>query len=326
MPTAIYVDMADTDTTVGDRLLADAGFAVRHLPTRDHEEIIARCQDADALLVGYASIDGPLLDALPKCKIVSLLGAGVDNVDVAAARERGVWVANVPGVATDDVASHALALTLSMLRQLPQYQAFATSDWNARGDIAPPKLGQLTLGLVGLGQIGRRFAEYATGLFGSIIGFDPTVTPGDDSGVAGLEAVSLERVRSDSDVVSVHVPLMDQTANMVDEAFLASMKPGSYLVNVSRGGLVDSVALSKALASGHIQHAALDTIDQEPAPADHPLVNNPRVTLTPHVAYFSSFTETEYPRVQAQNVVSWSVTGRPDHSVGEPARERLASP
>jgi D-3-phosphoglycerate dehydrogenase len=326
MPTAIYVDMADTDTTVGDRLLADAGFAVRHLPTRDHEEIIARCQDADALLVGYASIDGPLLDALPKCKIVSLLGAGVDNVDVAAARERGVWVANVPGVATDDVASHALALTLSMLRQLPQYQAFALSDWNARGEVAPPKLGQLTLGLVGLGQIGRRFADYATGLFGSIIGFDPTVAPGDDSGVAGLETVSLERVLSDSDVVSVHVPLMDQTANMVDEAFLASMKPGSYLVNVSRGGLVDSVALSHALSSGHIRHAALDTIDQEPAPSSHPLVNNPRVTLTPHVAYFSSFTETEYPRVQAQNVVSWSVTGRPDHSVGEPARERLASP
>jgi phosphoglycerate dehydrogenase-like enzyme len=326
MPTAIYVDMADTDTSVGDRLLSDAGFSVRYLPTRDRDEIIAECQDAEALLVGYAAIDGPLLDALPKCQIVSLLAAGVDNVDVAAASERGVWVANVPGVATDDVATHALALTLSMLRQLPQYQAFAISDWNARGDIAPPKLGQLTLGLVGLGQIGRRFADLATGLFGSVIGYDPAVSPGGDSGVAGLEALSLERVLSESDVVSLHVPLMVQTSNMVDEAFLASMKPGSYLVNVSRGGLVDSEALARALSTGHLRHAALDTIDEEPPSAHHPLVNNPRVTLTPHVAYFSSFTDTEYPRVQAQNVVSWALTGRPDHSVGQPVAGERVSP
>lgn len=330
MPTAVFVDMADTDTGVGEAMLHDAGFTTRHLDTRDAETIVANCQDADALLVGYARIDGNLVSALPHLGLVSLLAAGVDNVDVAEVTGEGVWVSNVPGVATDDVATHALALTLSMLRQVPQYQHRALHDWMGRGDYAPPKLSELTLGLVGLGQIGRRFADYASPLFGRVIGFDPALDPGTSQGsdahhpsTTGVVSVTgLDEVVSQADVLSIHVPLTDETAGMVDDAFLAAMKPGSYLVNVSRGGLVDSDALARAIDSGHIRQAALDTIDVEPAPTSHPLMANDRVIVTPHVAYYSTFTETEYVRVQAQNAVSWWLDGEPTHPVGQPEQPR----
>lgn len=325
MATALYVDMADTDTNLGVGILREAGFNVAHEPSRDPTAIIRAARHADALLVGYAAIDAQLLDALPQCKIVSLLAAGVDTVDVDAASARGVWVANVPGIATDDVATHALALTLSMLRQLPRYQANASADWMGRGPIAPPKLSRLTLGLIGLGQIGRRFGEFAAPLFGSVIGHDPLIESGHQNAPAGIEVLTMSETIKHADVLSVHVPLVESTANMVNEAFLAAMKPGSYFVNVSRGGLVESHALANALKSGHLEGAALDTIDLEPAPADHPLLNNPRVILTPHVAYFSSFTEVEYVRVQAQNVVSWLQTGQPDFAVPPPSKEERKS-
>ena len=330
MPTAIFVDMADTDTGVGEAMLADAGFTTRHLDTRDPDTIVGNAHDADALLVGYAPIDQDVVTRLPGLGIVSLLAAGVDNVDVDAVSGAGVWVANVPGVATDDVATHALALTLAMLRQVPQYQQRAQTNWMGRGDYAPPKLSELTLGLIGLGQIGRRFADYASPLFGRVIGYDPAVDPGSSQGgdthqaatTGQVSVTGLDEVVSQADVVSLHVPLTTQTAGMVDDAFLAAMKPGSYLVNVSRGGLVDSDALAAALDRGHLRQAALDTIDVEPAPASHPLMGHDQVIVTPHVAYYSTFTETEYVRVQAHNVVSWWRDGEPTHCVGRPEHPR----
>lgn len=325
MPHAVFVDMADTDTAVGEKILNDAGFRVSHVPSRDPRKIAIECQDADALLVGYAQIDDTLLKALPKSRIVSLLSAGFDNVDLAAAQGRGVWVANIPSVAADDVATHALALSLSALRQIRDYENLALTDWNARIDGTPPKVGGLTLGLVGVGRIGRRVAEFASPLFGAVVGYDPLLTPGPDNDVSGLRLISQEELLEVSDVVSLHVPLLPSTANMVDDAFLSAMKQGSYLVNVSRGGLVDSHALARALDSGHLRHAALDTVDQEPPPDDHPLLGHDRVTLTPHVAYYSAFTEVEYIRVQAQNVVSLWEKGAPDFAVVTPHSERSFS-
>lgn len=322
MPTAVYVDMADTDTGLGEAMLSEAGFAIRHLDTRDPDQIVRGCHDADALLVGYAPMNEAVLSQLPQLHIVSLLAAGVDNVDLDAANRLGVWVANVPGVATDDVATHALTLTLAMLRQLPTYQHLARENWMGRGDYPPPKVSELTLGLIGVGQIGRRFADYAAPLFGRIVGFDPALDPSVSSQSGAVTLMSREEVLEVADVVSLHVPLTDATTNMVDKDFLGSMKRGSYLVNVSRGGLVDSSALADALDRGDIRQAALDTIDQEPAPANHPLMGNDRVIVTPHVAYYSTYTEVEYVRVQAQNVLSWWSAGHPTHTVVRPNTER----
>lgn len=315
MPRAIYVDIDDTDLAPGWAILEGAGFEVSEIRSRDPDQIVQAAIDADAMLLGYASIDARMLARLPSLRIISLLAMGFDNVDVEAAKSRSVWVANVPGVATDDVATHALALTLAMLRQLPFYQKSALENWSSRAPFAPPKLSDLTLGLVGLGRIGVRFAEYASPLFGSIVGFDPFVEPQSSVKVRlaelGVQQMGIEEVLACSDVVSLHTPLSEQTQSIADSEFFSQMKTGSYLVNVSRGGLVDSAALRTALDLDKLSGAGLDTIDQEPPSIDHPLLNHSKVILTPHVAYFSTYTEHEYVRQQAANVASWLQTGRP---------------
>lgn len=319
-PVAVYTDAEDTDVSLGVRLLEDAGYTVRVLGTRDPAEIIAGARDAEVLLPGYAEIGREVIEALPELRIIPLMSMGFDYVDVEAATEHGIWVTNVPGAATEEVATHALALLLHATRQLGFYTASANPvDWNSRAASPPPRLSERTLGLIGLGRIGRELARLARPLFGRIAGYDPLLpdTPETRAELAalGVERVGLEEVRRDSHVLSLHLPLTERTEGMIDAAFLAEMPEGAVLVNVSRGALIDSSALAAALDSGHLAGAALDVLEEEPPPADHPLLGRDDVVLTPHIAYFSARTEVEYVRIQAQNAVSLVAHGAPDSPV-----------
>ena len=323
-PLAVYTDIDDTDPSAGIRLLEEHGFEVRVLGTRDPAEIIAGAQGAVALLPGYAAVTREVIEALPSLRIVSLMSMGFDYVDVEAASERGVWVTNVPGAATEEVATHALAILLSSVRQLPFYTASATpADWNDRSPAAPPRLSETTLGVIGLGKIGRELVRLAAPLFGAIVGYDPMLpdTPEvrAELDALGVRRAGLDEVRATADVLSLHLPLTPETERMVDAEFLAAMPRGSVLVNVSRGGLIDSHALAAALDSGQLSGAALDVLDQEPPEPGHPLLGRDDVVLTPHIAYFSARTEIEYVRIQAQNAVSLLETGTPDSPVNHPA-------
>lgn len=322
-PLAVYTDVDDTDPAPGIALLEANGFEVRVLGTRDPHAIIAGARDADALLPGYASITREVIASLPRLKVVALMSMGFDEVDVEAATEHGVWVTNVPGAATEEVATHALALLLASARQLPFYTASATPGrWNERAATAPPRLSEQTLGLVGLGRIGREFARLAGPLFGRVVGYDPmlpdTAEVSADLAARGVSRASLEDVRAASDVLSLHLPLTAETTGMVDAGFLAAMPAGSLLVNVSRGGLVDSAALAAALDAGHLAGAALDVLEDEPPAAGHPLLGRDDVVLTPHIAYFSRRTEIEYVRIRAQNAVTTLAAGAPDSPVNAP--------
>ena len=320
---AVYTDMDDVEFLAGIRLLEDCGFSVDYLNTQDPARIVAEAHDATALLVGYASITAQVMDAMPSLKVIALLSMGFNNIDVEAARERGIWVTNIPGAATEEVATHALALTLAVTRGLPFYSATVQSgQWNARDTLAPPRLSQTRLGILGLGRIGTRFAEMAAGVFGDVVGYDPVLpdTPEVRQRLAeaGIRRTTLEEVRGTSTVLSLHMPLTDDTADMINAGFLAGMPAGSFLINVSRGALVDSQALHDSIAAGHLAGAGLDVLDTEPpAQGEHPLLGNPRILITPHMAYLSDFTESEYVRQQAQNVASWKFTGRPDSPVVE---------
>lgn len=323
-PIAVYTDVDDTDPSAGIRLLEEHGFEVRVLGTRDPAEIIAGAQGAVALLPGYAAVTREIVEALPSLRIVSLMSMGFDYVDVEAASERGVWVTNVPGAATEEVATHALAILLSSVRQLPFYTASANpADWNDRAPAAPPRLSEATLGVIGLGKIGRELVRLAAPLFGSVVGYDPMLpdTPEvrAELDALGVRRAGLEEVRASSDVLSLHLPLTPQTERMVDADFLAAMPSGSVLVNVSRGGLIDPDAVAAALDSGRLSGAALDVLDQEPPEPGHPLLGRDDVVLTPHIAYFSARTEIEYVRIQAQNAVSLLEAGAPDSPVNRPA-------
>lgn len=326
-PVAVYTDVDDTDPTPGIRLLEEHGFEVRVLGTRDPERIIAEAQDATVLLPGYAAISREVIDALPRLRLISLMSMGFDYVDIDAATERGIWVTNVPGAATEEVATHALAILLSAVRQLGFYRASATPErWNDRAAEAPPRLSETTLGIIGLGRIGREFVRLAGPLFGSIIGYDPMLpdTPEVRAELErlGVRRAELDEVRGAADVLSLHLPLTPETERMVDAEFLAAMPAGSVLVNVSRGALVDHAALAASLDAGHLSSAALDVLEQEPPAADHPMLGRDDVVLTPHIAYFSARTEIEYVRIQAQNAVALHETGAPESPVNHPA-ERL---
>ena len=323
-PIAVYTDVDDTDPTPGIRLLEEQGFEVRVLGTRDPQEIIAGAQGATVLLPGYASVTREMIEALPELRLISLMSMGFDYVDIDAATEHGVWVTNVPGAATEEVATHALAILLSSVRQLRFYTASAVpATWNDRAETAPPRLSETTLGIIGLGKIGRELVRLARPLFGEVIGYDPMLpdTPEVRTELTdlGVRRTELAEVRAAADMLSLHLPLTPQTERMVDAEFLAAMPAGSVLVNVSRGGLVDHAALAEALDTGHLAGAALDVLDQEPPSADHPMLGREDVVLTPHIAYFSARTEIEYVRIQAQNAATLLATGTPDSPVNRPA-------
>jgi glyoxylate reductase len=236
-------------------------------------ELRALAAGAEGLLcVLEDRIDAALLDAVPSLRAIAVYAVGTDNVDHAAAAERGVAVGNTPDVLTDATADLAMALLLAAARRLPE------ADATVRG-------GQWTTweptGLLGLELRGARLAIVGSGRIGRATG-DRARAFGMNVDLLGRDA-KLHEAIGQADVVSLHTPLTDQTRGLVDEQFLAAMKPGSILVNTSRGPLVDQVALAAALASGHLAAAAIDVTTPEPLPADDPLLQAPNLIVLPHI-------------------------------------------
>ncbi|MEV5832042.1 C-terminal binding protein [Nocardia sp. NPDC052112] len=314
-PIAVYTDLDDLDPGPGIAVLETAGFEVRVLETRDPDTIAAAAADATALLVGYAPIDANLLARLPRVRIVSMLSHGYDTIDIDAATASGIWIATVGGIATAEVATHTWALALAAVRRLDFFTLHGRRGWLDRPASGPRRLSEITVGLVGVGRIGAKVAELAAGSVASILGHDHSgrAMP------AGVTAASLTEVVANADLVSIHLPLDPSTARLFDADRIGRMRPGSWLINVSRGGIVDSTALADALDSGHLAGAALDVLDAEPPAAGDRLAEHPNVLLTPHVAYLSDATARDYVLTQARNVVRWYRTGRPLHPVAAPS-------
>ncbi|WP_448608663.1 C-terminal binding protein [Geodermatophilus sp. URMC 60] len=297
-------------------VLSAAGHELLTARCRTPEEVIAAAHDVDAVLVQYAPITAEVLEALPRLRLVSRYGVGVDVVDTDAARARGVWVCNVPDYGTVEVALHAVAMLLALLRNLAGHDRHVHAGrWDHRlgGRLRRP--GGLTLGVVGLGRIGRTTLEGAAPWFGRRVGYDPYLP--DDAWPPGVERLELPELFARSDAVTLHLPLTAETQGLVDTDLLDRMPAGSYLVNTARGGLVRLDAVLQALEDGRLAGVGLDVLPQEPPPADHPLLSHPRALLSPHVAWYSEESETELRRKAAYNVVSWARTGRPDHVVVE---------
>ena len=264
-----------------------------------------RAAGAVALLIGYARVDKAMIDALPELRLVATQSVGFDMVDVEASAARGIWVTNVPSAATEEVASHALAMTLSLLRGLPLLDRDVRDGvWDGTRHRLR-RLSEVTVGVVGLGRIGRRYAAQIAPLVRRVVGHDPIATEAD------VELLELDRLLRVSDVVSLHLPLTADTHHLLDERRLALLPDGAALINVSRGALVDPEALLRHLDSGHLCGAALDVLVQEPPTDDDPLVHHPRTLLSPHAAYLSAASARDYVVHQAANVVALHENGRP---------------
>ncbi len=324
-PLAVYLDVVDgVDLHGAPKALIAAGFDVRIALARTDDEVIRAASGAVAVLTGDSVVSASAIAALPDLKMVATCTVGVDHVDLEAARSAGVWVCNVPDAATEEVSVHALAMSLALIRHLPMFDRHVRGggwDYMATGDLRRPST--LTLGLVGMGRIGRRFAALAQPIFGRVVAHDPHVAA--DAWPAAVERFALDEVFAAADLVSLHLPISADARALVDARRLALMRDGSYLVNVSRGALVDPAALLAALASGKLAGVGLDVLADEPPHPSDPLVTHPRVLLSPHVAFLSDAAERSYYRCQADNVVSWYVTGRPNTPVVDGSGPALAA-
>jgi D-3-phosphoglycerate dehydrogenase len=237
---------------------------------------------ADAVIAGARiAWNAERFASAANLKVISRTGIGYDNVDVPAAAAAGVVVCNAPVAPSVSTAEHTLALMLAITKQLPVQMARSRAGLASTGRGEALELDGRTLGLVALGRISSRVAAAGIALGMRVIAHDPYLG---ESPVPGVELVDLDTVFTDADVVSLHAPATADTHHLVGAERLAQMRPGAYLINASRGTLIDQEALLAALESGHLGGVALDVTDPEPLPADHPLLARDDVIITPHIA------------------------------------------
>jgi len=281
--TSIRVPVSDADLAQFD----GEEVEVEIIDGTDEDALLEATRDADAILVLVENITRRVIDNMLHCRSITRFGIGYDSVDVEAATERGIWVTNVPDANYREVAVHAIALALSIGRRLPALDRGIREDGWANSLVPGVHRPDVqTFGLLGMGRIGRRVAEMAKAIGFTVIVSDPVITV-EDAAAIGVDLVGKEELIARSDVLSLHVPLLPSTRGIIDAAALAAMKPGSILLNVSRGGLVDESALAEALRSGHLFGAGIDSFEQEPLEADSPLRELDSVILTPHAAHWS---------------------------------------
>ena len=267
--------------------------------TGEVAELTRLAGDVEAILTCFAKVPAEVLDAAGRCRTVARYGVGLDNIDVEHATRLGMVVSNVPGYCTEEVADSALAGILALARRLlPLSRDVAAGGWGAGVQGVGVRLRGKVLGLVGLGAIGRALVPRARAVGLDVVAL--TRTGELDSGVR--QAASLDGLLAEADVVSLHVPLSDQTRGMIGAAQLAAMKPTAWLVNTARGPLVDTAALVDALRRGALGGAVLDVTEPEPLPADHPLRTRDDVVLTPHTAFASDGSLAELASRAATNV------------------------
>ncbi len=313
----VVADHPQLDMSLEENLVREAGmsFGVAEPQCRTSDDVIRAASDADALVVQYAPITEEVLAALPGLHIVSLPLIGVDAVDIEAARRHGVWIANVPDACVRETAVHAMAMALGLIRHLPFFDRLVRAGgwgYEATGHLRRP--GELTLGIVGLGRIGRYLADCASPIFGKILGYDPMVAA--QRWPDGVENIDdLTNLFRESDVLTFHVPLTPETRHLVGRELLAEARPGAYLVNASRGPVVDPHALLDALDSGHLMGAALDVFEKEPPDADDRLRSHPKVMVSPHAAFYSVQSDEEARTRAIMNIIDYARTGRPNDFV-----------
>jgi D-3-phosphoglycerate dehydrogenase len=281
-----HSDLAEAPVEL--EILRAAGAEVVAAPVRDDPDALAVLREANALMVTLQPVTAPLIAELAHCKIICRAGTGVDTIDIPAATARGIWVTNVPDYSVDEVSTHAIALILAQARRLfPHRKAARSGDWRYLASTPIRRLASQTLGIIGLGRIGKATARKAHGLGLNVIAHDPYLSS-DVFAAIGARQVELATLLREADFVTLHVPLTPETRQLIDGAALAQMKPTAYLVNTARGEVVDVPALIAAVRAGQIAGAALDVLPIEPPAADDPVFSEERIIVTPHIAWAST--------------------------------------
>ncbi|MGB8445329.1 MAG: C-terminal binding protein [Pseudolabrys sp.] len=251
------------------------------------EDIVAVAEDADAVLVTYAKLTRDVLMQLTRCRAIGRFGLGVDNIDLATAKEKGIAVNYVPDYCIREVSDHAMALLLALIRKIPLSNKLVQAGrWEMPAVVPIRRIEGTVLGLIGFGHIPRLVAPKAQAFGIKVIAFDPFAKP-EVFKAAGVESVDFDTLLGTSDYVSVHAPLLPATRGMLNAAAFGKMKKGAYVVNTARGPLIDEQALVTALDSGQVGGAGLDVVAAEPLAKDSPLLARDNVIISPHTAFYS---------------------------------------
>jgi phosphoglycerate dehydrogenase-like enzyme len=315
MARVLYADHDYTDIDLERKVFADAGVELFSAQCKTEDDVVAAAAGCIGILSQYAPVGERVLAALPQLGIVSRIGAGYDNIDTAACERHGVWVANSPDYGIGEVATHALALALALVRNVVAYHRdIQAGRWHYLSSGPLQRASEMTLGIIGLGRIGKRMAHVSRNVFKRVVAYDPYLIDGDFP--AYVERIEdLDGLLAASDVASIHAPLTAETRGMIDARALSKAKRGSCLVNTARGAIVEIGDLLAALDSGILAGAGLDVLPVEPLlPADR-LLGHPKVILTPHAAFFSEQSMVDLRRKAARNIVTWLASGRPDYIV-----------
>jgi D-3-phosphoglycerate dehydrogenase / 2-oxoglutarate reductase len=318
---ALVTDYAWPSLDIEREILGRVGAELVVAQTGDEAELTELAPDADAILTNWKRVPEAAVRASERCVVIARYGVGVDNIPVELATELGIVVANVPDFCTEEVADHAMALLLACARRLVPFTTETRSGvWSLQDAPGLPRLSEQVLGLVGFGRIAQALVPRARGFGLRVRVYTPRIA---ETGLGELDgqveiATSLDELLAGADYVSLHAPATSETAGLIGERQLAQMKPSAYLVNTSRGALIDEAALAGALGEGKIAGAALDVLSSEPPPADLPLLRAPNLIVTPHAAFYSDTAIDDLQTRSATSVAS-VLTGSPPESVVNPA-------
>lgn len=290
---------------------------------RNEEELIRTCKEADGLINQYALLNRKVLENLPQCKVIARYGVGVDSVDLKAATDLGIMVANVPDYCIEEVASHAVALILTLARKTALFDRQVKSgQWDFRMGIPIGRLRGKMLGLIGSGKIGLGVAKMIAPFGVKVMAYDPFLKENPE----GIQLKDFETVLKESDFISIHCPLNDSTRHLIGEREFSKMGKKPLLINTSRGPIIDEEALIKALKGGQISGAGLDVLEKEPPDVSNPLLKMDNVILSPHVGFYSVESISELKRRTAQNVADVLMGRWPASVVNQEVRGKTRMP
>lgn len=279
----------------------DIEFVKAQCKTED--EVAEQAKHADAILNQYAPISSRVIESLENAKVISRYGVGVNTIDLDAANEKGITVANVPDYGMEEVSNHALALLLSWARKVTLLNnEVKKGNWDFKACVPIHRFNNQTVGVLGFGRIPRRFIEKVKPLGFKLAAYDPFVSA-EDMASAGVQKMELDEIISEADYLSVHVPLIKDTFHLLNADRFSQMKKNAVIINTARGPIIDEKALIEALENGNIAGAALDVAEEEPISIDSPLLHMDNVIITPHSAWYSEEAMVELRQKAAKNIV-----------------------
>lgn len=299
----VYTDNGFESIETEKNIIESAGAELTVAQCRSADEVIKTAREADGLLVQWAPITEEVIKTLDSCTIIVRLGIGVDNVDIKAARARGIAVCNVPDYCVDEVADHTMAMALGLARRIPAMDRMVRDGkWSIIPDGPVHRFNEMNFAALGFGRIARGVLERAKAFGFRLMAHDPFISA-DSMKEAGVTPMELDQLFKEADIISLHCQLNESTRHIVNSHRLGQMKSKAIIINTARGPLIDIIALADALQNNQIGGAGLDVFEKEPLQADHPILSSPNVVLTSHNAWYSEKSVPELQRKAAEEIV-----------------------